>query len=285
MKQLLSASLVLLGLACQKKSEDTKPKIVLGQIALSFHRATAAVVEGILEKHGYTVEIIDEPHVKLYQMQSEGKIDLLVTAWLEGSHTEYVDKYRDQVYQFPKAVYNPETFWAVPDYIAESDIKTIADLKKPEISDTFVKQMEGIGKGACISRFSLDMLKSEAEGGYGLAELGYTLVNHDNAVESFDYFENSYKANKQFVFPTWKPQYLHTMYNMRKLEEPKGLLKQEGGAYLLMLKKSMNKIDASTLLELQELVLGNDKVTEMDYLINKKGYTPKQAAQEVVFNQ
>jgi ABC-type proline/glycine betaine transport system substrate-binding protein len=55
MKQLLSASLVLLGLACQKKSEDTKPKIVLGQIALSFHRATAAVVEGILEKHGYTL--------------------------------------------------------------------------------------------------------------------------------------------------------------------------------------------------------------------------------------
>jgi glycine betaine/proline transport system substrate-binding protein len=232
------------------------------------------------------VEIIDEPHVKLYQMQSEGKIDLLVTAWLEGSHTEYVDKYREQAYVLQKnKVYSPETFWAVPDYIPESDVAEINDLKKPEVLAKMEKTLHGIGKGAGISRFSLDMLKSEDEKGYGLEALGYNFFNHDNAVESFDYFENSYAEKKWFVFPTWKPQYLHKTYNMRKLKEPKRLLIQEGGAFLVILKRSLPKLSKEALADLENLALGNDKVTEMDYLINKKGYTPKQAAQEVVFNQ
>jgi glycine betaine/proline transport system substrate-binding protein len=104
-------------------------------------------------------------------------------------------------------------------------------------------------------------------------------------VESFDYFENSYAEKKWFVFPTWKPQYLHKTYNMRKLKEPKRLLIQEGGAFLVILKRSLPKLSKEALADLENLALGNDKVTEMDYLINKKGYTPKQAAQEVVFNQ
>ena len=47
--------------------------IRLGYIDLSFHAASAALVQRTLERHGYQVELSADPREEIFRLYSEGK--------------------------------------------------------------------------------------------------------------------------------------------------------------------------------------------------------------------
>lgn len=80
------------------------------------------------------------------------------------------------------------------------------------------------------------------------------------------------------VIPLWHPQYLHSKYQIRALDEPKGLLRGKDSAQLVIHKDALHKFDAAHIDILKRITLGNEAVTTMDSYHHVDGLTYKQAA-------
>lgn len=246
-------------------------KIVIGQIDLSFHKAAAGVFYHVLKHWGYEPEIVEAKHEEMFALQQSGKVDLLISAWLPGSHGKYLEPYKDRAILL-NPIYEPYCVWAVPTYIPESLLLEVSDLSKPQVLAKMDKEINGIPMGAGISRFSVEMLDE-----YGLKALGYNFTSNKEA-DFFKIVEEKYEKGVYMIIPIWHPQYLHYSLKLRSLKEPKGLLRGKDQATPIFLKSSMDKIKNEELEALKRIYLGNDEVTEIDYLINKLGKSPKEAA-------
>ncbi|MGR6973634.1 glycine betaine ABC transporter substrate-binding protein [Streptomyces cynarae] len=249
----------------------SEPTITVGNIALSFHRAAAAVTRRVLEAHGHRVNSVEAPHEQLFRLQDAGGIDVLVSAWLPSSHDTYLSRYRDRV-RVLTPHYQPYCVWAVPPYVPEEMVREVADLTRREVAGRMTKAIDGINPGAGISRFSARMV-----GEYGLDELGYTFAP---GTESgfVSRVERGVAAREWFVVPLWRPQYLNRLYDLRPLEEPKGLLGTVDNASPVIRLDALNLMNPDAVARLDSLHLGNDGVEEIDALINVDGFTPLQAA-------
>ncbi|MFI2207507.1 glycine betaine ABC transporter substrate-binding protein [Streptomyces sp. NPDC020192] len=247
------------------------PAITVGNIALSFHRAAAAVTRRVLEAHGHRVESIEAPHEQLFRLQADGQVDVLVSAWLPSSHDTYLAAYRDQAHLLAPH-YHPYCVWAVPPYIPADAVREVADLARPDVAVRMTRAIDGINPGADISRFSARMVVA-----YGLDRAGYTFTPGTEA-DFIAHVEQRIADEEWFVIPIWRPQYLNRRHGLRPLTEPKGLLGAVDTAAPVIRRTSLDRIHPGALARLDALHLGNDGVEELDAWINAHGLTPLQAA-------
>ncbi|KAL2850500.1 substrate binding domain of ABC-type glycine betaine transport system-domain-containing protein [Aspergillus pseudodeflectus] len=242
-----------------------------GRIDLSFHHVAGEVVKLVLERLGYNVQVESAPHEAAFALHQESKTDFLI-AWLEGSHGQYLDKYRTEVTVLSNAIYSPYCIWGVPDYVPETVVQTTQDLLKPNVAAKMRKQIQGINPGAGISRFSKEIIDK-----YGLAEAGYSF-QHGSQADCFETFEAAYENNEWLVVPLWHPQYLHKKYKIRSLEEPNGLLRGIDDAQICIHNSAKTKFTDEALAVLQRITLGNEAVSLMDCYCCKDGLSPRKAA-------
>ena len=245
----------------------TRP-VVVGSIALSFHRAAAAVVQRILEKHGHDVVVVEAAHEELFARQARGEIDVLVSAWLPSSHGSYLAPYRDRV-RVLSPLYDPYCIWAVPPYVP---VESVTDLVAPEIAERMTRVITGINAGAGISRFSARMVVD-----YGLDRRGYSFVPGPEAA-FVERVERGVAAGEWFVIPLWRPQQLNRRHGLRAIDEPKGLLGGVDAACPVVTEEAFARIGSAAMTELDALRLGNDGVEEIDTLITVEGLAPLSAA-------
>jgi glycine betaine/proline transport system substrate-binding protein len=156
----------------------------LGHIDLSFHAASAAVVQTILERDGHTVELSAAPHEQMFERYGRAEVDLLVSAWLPASHGTYLAPHLQATRKLG-VLYRPYCVWGVPEYVPESAVSQVSDLLKPEILVRMERRIQGINPGAGISRFSEAMVQA-----YGLADAGYHFRPGTEA-ECFDGYEQA----------------------------------------------------------------------------------------------
>ncbi|WP_436765551.1 glycine betaine ABC transporter substrate-binding protein [Streptomyces sp. URMC 123] len=231
--------------------------LTVGSIALSFHRATAAVVRQILEAHGHTVTGVEAPHERLFALQAAGEVDILVSAWLPSSHGAYLAPYRERVRVLPP-LYDPYCLWAVPPYVPADAVREVADLARPEVAARFTRVIDGINPGAGISRFSARMV-----GAYGLDRHGYRFVPGTEA-GFVERVERGIAAREWFVIPLWRPQYLNLRHGLRPLDEPMGLLGTVDAACPVVRLDALPRIHPQALARLTTLWLGNEGVERLD---------------------
>jgi len=242
-----------------------------GRIGLSFHEVVGEVVLYVLEQLGYDVEHRSDPHEAAFAAHKGGETDILV-GWFDGSHGQYVESYRDQVLHLQNVIYEPYCIWGVPDYVPERLVRSVSDLLKPQVTEKMAKTIQGINPGAGISRFSEEIITE-----YGLDKEGFHF-RPGAQEECFSTFEEGFKEESWLVIPLWHPQFLHSKYNIRALEEPKGLLRGKDCAQLIIHKNSLHKFDPSHIDILKRITLGNKAVTTMDSYHHVHGLTYKQAA-------
>ena len=246
-------------------------ELVIGQIALSFHIASAAVIRAIVEQAGVKTVTREAPHEAMYAMLAKGEVDMVVSAWLPGSHGVYVDPIESDLLKLG-VLYEPYAIWGVPDYVPSDLVAQVADLAKPEVAARMEKRIQGIGPGAGISRFSREIIER-----YRLRDLGYEF--HNGTLEDcIDAFESACQDRRWAVVPLWHPQYLHHRHCIRELAEPIGLLRGRDAATLVMRRDAASLIPAATLDRLRRLHLGNAAVAELDHQISVAGLSPEKAA-------
>lgn len=246
--------------------------LVIGQIALSFHVASAAVVRTLLTQAGVAHTVVEQPHEKIYEMLGKGEIDMAVSAWLPGSHGAYVAPYEKDLIKLG-VLYEPYALWGVPDYVPASEVASLQDLAKPEVAARMTKLIQGIGPGAGISRFSREIVAR-----YKLDALGYEFRN-GTLDECVGAFERAVAERRWAVVPLWHPQYLHSVHRIRALNDPEGLLRGKDAATLVVRRDAGALLPPDLVARLTKLTLGNAAVAEMDFMISRDKLAPLTAAQ------
>ncbi|PIF43271.1 glycine betaine/proline transport system substrate-binding protein [Chryseobacterium sp. 52] len=248
-----------------------KKTINLGAIDLSFHKVAAAVFELILNHWGYEVKGSYHPHEKMFELQKTGEVDLLISAWLPGSHSLYLQSYHNEVIQL-NPIYEPYCIWGIPDYLAEKGIEYIDDLRNPDTAGFMEKEINGIGMGAGISRFSIEIIEK-----YGLKESGfYFISNYPD--DFYRIVEKKFLNKENFVIPLWYPQFLHHSLPIVPLKDPKHLLRGQDKAIPLLRKDSSLLFSEKEIHILSAVYLGNEAVSAMDYSFNREGLTAIQSS-------
>ncbi|AHD11909.1 glycine betaine ABC transporter substrate-binding protein [Phaeobacter gallaeciensis] len=247
----------------------SKP-LVVGQIALSFHKAAAAVLCELLTRTGHVIEVKEAPHEDMYAMQKAGDVDLVVSAWLPASHGTYIEPYADELQKL-SVMYHPYCIWGISDRAPET-IRSVSDLAKPQVAALFRKRIQGIGSGAGISRFSRRMVRD-----YQLDAQGFHFENGTLEDCTSAYLETETEGDLAIV-PLWHPQWLNSQSNLRELEDPLGLLGGQDEATLVLRRDAAHKLNSQGRALLERIQLGNDLVSQLDREICCNGKTPREAA-------
>jgi glycine betaine/proline transport system substrate-binding protein len=264
------ASAIVGGWAWRQTNGDRS--IVLGQVSLSFYAVTGAVVHEVLERLGHSIEVRQGPHEEMFPLLGQGAVDLMAAVWLPEAHGAYWARYGAGAEEVAKLYDGARFFWAVPDYVPESQVTSIADLAKPSVAERMTKLIQGIGTGATITRVS-----QKAVGEYGLDALGYSL-RPGTPAEWTGAYDAAVAERRWIVFPTWAPQYLNRGGKLRPLQDPRGVLGGTNHAALVGPRDRLQAIPRATRAVLARIDLGLDGVTEMDWLVNVEKKTPREAA-------
>lgn len=212
-----SSALALAGTPLATLAE-TKP-IRIGWTAWSDAEVVTQIAKLILEQRlGQKVELVMTDVALQYAALQRGQIDLMLMAWLPGTHKSYWEKVKDDVEDLGPLYTGARLGWAVPDEIPASTLRTIADLSKPEVREKMGGRIQGIDAGAGLMKLSEVAIKDYA--------LDYKLMTASDAA-MVSALDRAIQRKQWIAVTTWSPHWMFSQYKLRYLEDPKQVL---GGA-------------------------------------------------------
>jgi glycine betaine/proline transport system substrate-binding protein len=194
-------------------AQDAKP-IKIGWAAWSDAEfVTKLAAKLIKDELGQDVELVQTDVAPLYQGVSRGDVDAMMMAWLPQTHADYFDKVKDRVETLGTVYDGAKLGWVVPEYIPESEIASIEDLKKPNVQKELGGTIQGIDPGAGLTRLSEKAVKD-----YGLDGYKLQISSEAGMLTSVD---RAYRGEKWFVATSWSPHWMFGKYKLRYLNDPK----------------------------------------------------------------
>lgn len=194
---------------------QAKP-IRIGWTAWSDAEVVTHIAKTILEQRlGQKVELVMTDVTLQYAALRRGQIDLMLMAWLPGTHKSYWEKVKDDVEDLGVLYTDAKLGWAVPDEIPVSTLRSIDDLKKPEVREKMGGHVQGIDAGAGLMKLSEAAIKS-----YGL---DYKLLTASDAA-MVSALDRAIQRKQWIVVTTWSPHWMFSQYKLRYLEDPKQAL-------------------------------------------------------------
>ena len=192
-------------------------KINIGWTAWSDAEAVTKLAKKVLEdRMGYKVEMTMADIGIQYQGIATGKLDAMLMSWQPLTHKPYLDKVRQDVVDLGPMYTRAKLGWVVPSYIPESELKSIDDLKKPEVKQKLGSKIQGIDPGAGLMQASEKALKD-----YGLTD--YQLISASDAA-MLSGVERAERRKDWIVATAWSPHWMFAKSELRYLEDPKGSL-------------------------------------------------------------
>ena len=176
-----------------------------------------SMIEYLIQKIGYPVEVIYADLGVLLTGLSEGDIDLYPGLCLPVCHARYFDELTPNVRALGPGYMLLYQGVQVPGYIPASKLSTWEDFKDPEVIEKLDAKIIGIEPG---SGFMENAEKTMEE--YGLFDLGYELVAGSEAAMRAA-LKKAVEKEEWIAVLLKRPQYLNAEYNMRPIEEPTGV--------------------------------------------------------------
>ena len=210
------AATALVGTMATSAMGAEEKKINIGWTAWSDAETVTKMAAKVMEDRlGYDVELTLADIAPQYQGVEKGDLDLMMMAWLPDTHADYYEKVAGKVIDLGPMYTGAKLGWVVPNYIPEDQVKTIADLKKPEVAEKLDNKIQGIDPGAGLMRLSDEAIKT-----YGL---DYELVSASGAAMTAA-LDRAIKRNEWIVVTGWSPHWMFGAYDLRYLEDPEGAL-------------------------------------------------------------
>jgi glycine betaine/proline transport system substrate-binding protein len=214
-------TLLVFGLLCGPgvQAADYNKPIKIGWTAWSTAEANTKLIKQILEdKMGYDVELVMSDIGIQYQGISNGDIDLMLMSWLPTTHQNYWKKFAGKVVNLGPIYTQARLGWVVPSYIPEDKLSSISDLTDSEVKDKLGGRITGIDPGAGLMQAS-----EKAMDEYGLEDAGYQLLSSSGAGMTAA-LSRAIKRDEWIVVTGWSPHWKFAKWDLRYLEDPKGLL-------------------------------------------------------------
>jgi len=218
----LAVSLTAIG--CKKADEGDQPE-EKGKMTILYpnwaegiavtHLALAALTD-----KGYDVTVKPIEPGPIYASLAKGDAELFLDAWLPHTHADYWKKFGDDIVKLGESFSNGTTGLVVPQYV---DIDSIEDLKDVEVAKKFDKKIIGIGSGAGIHGNTEKAIKE-----YGLPMKQIT----SSGPAMMASLKKAYDRKNPVVITGWKPHFMWARYDLKYLEDPKGIYPKDVMAIL-----------------------------------------------------
>jgi ABC-type proline/glycine betaine transport systems, periplasmic components len=197
-------------------AEDKKP-VRIGWTAWADAEAVTKLAKRLIEERLHQpVELVLADIGLQYQGLAKGDLDFMMMSWLPTTHASYMEKVGDKVVPLGMLYTRARLGWAVPDYVPADQVRTIADLAKPEVQKKLRGKIQGIDPGAGLMQASEKALKD-----YGLKD--YDLVSSSGAAMTAA-LGRAVKRDDWVVVTGWSPHWMFAKWKLRYLEDPKGSL-------------------------------------------------------------
>ncbi len=212
--------LFLLGLLGSSSwAADYDKPIRIGWTAWSDAEAVTKIAKKILEeKMGYKVELVMSSIGIQYQGLVKGNIDLMMMAWLPITHQNYWKKFANDVVNLGPLYTRAKLGWVVPEYVPKDKISSIEDLTNPDIMNKLNREIIGIDPGSGLMQYSEEAMKE-----YGLIKKGYNLISSSGAGMTAA-LARAIKKKDWIIVTGWNPHWMFAKWDLRYLEDPKGVL-------------------------------------------------------------
>jgi len=227
----------------------------------------------ILEDMGYTVKTNKLDVGVVYKEMANGNIDALLAGWLPVTHEAYWEENKAQLEQVHINVPSTWLGLAVPTYTYNEGIQSINDLKGN--SDMFGGTIVGIEPGAGIMQSTEKAIQE-----YGLD--GYTLKSSSTPAMLAE-ADASIKENQPVVFTIWEPHSAFAKFDIKKLEDPKGIYGGGDKVYTVT-RKGFSEDFPEAYAFFQKFQVTPQTQSEWILEYSDKGRDPAKVAQEWVNN-
>lgn len=198
-------------------AQAAEKSINIGWTAWADAEAVTKLAKRVIEeRYGYKVELTMADIGIQYQGIASGKLDAMLMSWQPLTHKPYLDKVGKDVVDLGPMYTRARLGWVVPDYIPVDQVKSIEDLKKPDVQQKLGGKIQGIDPGSGLMQASEKALKT-----YDLK--GMQLVSASDA-GMLAALERAMKRNDWIVVTSWSPHWMFANWKLRYLEDPKGAL-------------------------------------------------------------
>jgi glycine betaine/proline transport system substrate-binding protein len=216
---LLTGAIFLTFAACQsgsKKGEATEEKdsVKSQEISILYpnwaegiaftHLAQAALID-----KGYNIKVTPLEPGPIYASIAKGDADVMMDAWLPHTHADYWKKFGDKMEKIGESFSGGTTGMVVPQYV---DVNSVAQLN--DNIDIFNGKIIGIGSGAGIHRNTEKAIKEY--------KLEFEQITSSGPAMMAS-LKRSYNKKEPIIITGWKPHFMWAEYDIKYLEDPKGV--------------------------------------------------------------
>ena len=194
-----------------------KAPVRIGWTAWSDAEAVTKLAETLIENRlNQKVELVLADIGLQYQGLAKGDLDFMMMSWLPVTHGNYLEKVGEDIVPLGILYTRARLGWVVPSYVPEDQVKTIADLKKPEVREKLEGRIQGIDPGAGLMQASEEALET-----YDLDD--YELVSASGAAMTAA-LSRAIERKEWIVVTGWSPHWKFAKWDLRYLEDPEGTL-------------------------------------------------------------
>lgn len=189
-------------------SEESK-EINLAYVEWDSEIASTHVVGKVLEDLGYDVTLTPLDNAIMWEAVSTGEADAMVAGWLPHTHASQYERYKDGLVELGENLAGAKIGLVVPAYM--EDVNSIEDL-----AGHANKQITGIEPGAGImaaTEKALTEYENLADWELLQSSSGAMTVALDQAI----------KNEEEIVITGWSPHWKFAPYDLKYLEDPKGV--------------------------------------------------------------
>ena len=193
-------------------SASARPTLRLGWSPWADAEVVSLIAQSVIQQaYDVNVERVLADIGIQYASLARGDLDLMLMAWLPLTHRDYYRRVRERVVDFG-SMYSGRLGWVVPDYVPESELSSIPDLRDPSLAARFENRVQGIDPGSGLNQASALALKT-----YLLKNL--ELVSSSSAAMTA-VLDQAIRQQRWVIVTSWTPHWMFARYRLRFLQDP-----------------------------------------------------------------
>ncbi len=199
--------------AGQAASEQESKTVKLAYVNWSEGVALTHLMEYLLTDMGYDVETTMADVAPIYAAIASGDQDIMIETWVPVTHKSYWDKYSDDFDELGTWFDSAKIGLVVPEYMEINSITELNDIK-----DSVDGEITGIDAGAGIMVTTEKAIEEYS--------LDYELVASSGPAMTAA-LKSAIDKQKPEIVTGWAPHWKFARYDLKFLEDPKGIYGDE----------------------------------------------------------